>query len=319
MNTLIVVGILAVVLIGVGTAVYFTQLSSTQNTAQETPTTTTSGTTTTIQPGGGTTSSTTTTTSGEAVDITGAWYGTYTSSQGTGRWAWRIWKTGENTYQGVLRTTDPYSTGTSAVPITIQLNGKQITVGSVALGVTFTGTVNGDAMSGTWQMNNGMDGGQWSGQRGETDITPEQPSTTTPSETTTTTPSTGGEYNYDDISEVAPPSTEPYRTITIDLRDTFTQVQGGAKLVGYYQSGAVGIGHFALKNPVTDANSTATQIVDILVGKGYIEPYPPTPVNQTTYLIVLGYVYGGTPYVVQIYVTTEDDGHFAGFTISIST
>lgn len=313
MNTTLVVGLLAVVLIGVGATVYITQLSSPQDTGQQT---TTNGTTTT--PGGGISPTTTTPTAG-GVDITGAWHGTYISSQGTGRWALRIWRTGENTYSGLLRTTDPYSTGTSAVPVTIQISGNTITFGSVALGVSFTGTISGDAMSGTWQMVNGMDSGQWSGQRGETDITPEQPTTTTPGESPTTTPPPDeGEYDFDSINEHSPPQMEPYRTIILDVKDVLIQVQGDAKLQIYTMAAGHLLGWFAVRNPVTDPNITAVQVMDMLVEKGYMQMSDPIMLNATTYSVNLGYLYDGVPYIVQIIVSSADGGHTVGISISPS-
>ncbi len=175
MNTLLIIGILALVLVGAGAAVYMSTMNTGQgnsNTSTTTSTTTSTASQTTSISGGG--SGSTTTTTGETVNITGPWYGTYTTSNGlTGRWAWRIWKTGPNSYKGLLVTTEPYKTG-GPVPITITLEGNKITVGAVSVGATFTGTINGDHMSGTWSLANGMDHGTWSGQRGETDITPQE-------------------------------------------------------------------------------------------------------------------------------------------------
>ncbi len=130
------------------------------------------GSTTPLSPGE------TTTTNNLEIDISGAWYGTYTTSNSSiGRWAFRVWKTGEKTYRGLLVTTEPYSTSGQAITITITLDGNKITFGGVSVGAVFTGTVNGDEMSGTWKLANNLDGGPWSGQRGVTDITPEETST----------------------------------------------------------------------------------------------------------------------------------------------
>ncbi len=103
------------------------------------------------------------------VDITGAWHGTYTSSKGNGEWSWVIKKSGGG-YIGVLTTTKPYNG--ENVPVSVKFEGNKITVGWVAVGVVFEGTVSGDRMSGTWRFQNGMDSGTWEGVRGESSITP---------------------------------------------------------------------------------------------------------------------------------------------------
>jgi len=108
-----------------------------------------------------------------SVDITGAWHGTYDSSKGSGEWSWLIKKSG-NEYTGVLTTTGPYSGGN--VPVSVTLKGNKITVGWVAAGVVFEGTVSKDKMSGTWKFQDGMDHGSWEGVRGESSITPKEAS-----------------------------------------------------------------------------------------------------------------------------------------------
>jgi len=108
-----------------------------------TPTSTTSTETTSVQQSQTTSA---TSTSMEEVNIEGPWYGTYTSQHGTGRWAARIKKIGDK-YIGILTLTGPYQV--EAMGVQVKLNGNQITFGWAG-GATFTGTVSGDTMSGTW-------------------------------------------------------------------------------------------------------------------------------------------------------------------------
>jgi len=108
-----------------------------------------------------------------SLDITGAWHGTYESARGTGEWSWVIKKSG-NGYTGILTTTKPYNG--ENIPVSVTLKGNKITVGWVAAGVVFEGTVSGDKMSGKWKFQNGMDGGNWEGVRGESSITPKETS-----------------------------------------------------------------------------------------------------------------------------------------------
>ena len=108
-----------------------------------------------------------------SIDITGAWHGTYGSAMGKGEWSWIIKKTG-NGYNGILTTTKPYNG--ENVPVSVTLDGNKITVGWVAVGVVFEGTVSGDKMSGKWKFQNGKDSGSWEGSRGESSITPKETS-----------------------------------------------------------------------------------------------------------------------------------------------
>jgi len=111
--------------------------------------------------------------SSASTDITGAWHGTYTSGKGNGEWSWVIKKSADG-YTGILTTTKPYNG--ENVPIFVTLKGKKITVGWVTVGVVFEGTISGDKMSGKWKFQNGMDGGNWRGVRGESSITPKETS-----------------------------------------------------------------------------------------------------------------------------------------------
>ncbi len=115
-----------------------------------------------------------------SLDITGAWHGTYESARGNGKWAWVIKKSGGR-YTGILTTTKPYNG--EDITVSVTLEGNKITIGWVAAGVVFKGTVSGDKMSGTWRFQNGMDGGDWEGVRGECSITPkETPNVNQPSQ-----------------------------------------------------------------------------------------------------------------------------------------
>lgn len=187
MNTLLIVGVVVALLVGVGAAIIYYNASSINIGTTSTPSETT---TTTKQ-----STQTTTTTSGySGADLSGTWEGTFTAHawQGpssTGHWTWIIHRVSSNKYAGVLKTSDVYPTG-GWINIEVTVDGNQITVGTVGnyggmAAVVFSGTVSGDGTqaSGTWHFTNNMDNGQWSGRKVSS-------STQIPSETTTTTTTT---------------------------------------------------------------------------------------------------------------------------------
>ncbi len=287
MNTVLVIGIIVIVLAGAGAAVYLSTMNNGGGSTETTPTTTspqTTQTTRTAQQGGGGGSATTTSGSSTgSVNITGAWYGTYTTSSGaTGRWAWRIWSTGPDTYKGLLVTTEPYSSGGS-IPISITLDGNRIRIGAVSVGVVFTGTITGDTMSGTWKFTNGMDQGPWSGQRGVTDITPGEQSTTRTgsqaSSTTTTSPS-------DQLMGV-----EPYDTILLDVKSVVKDVFGSATITWSGLTGSKASAVITLGSTVTGSADEKNTIITGLREKGY---------NDTRLAVSGGY------YVVMTYRVFDD-------------
>ncbi len=253
--------VLIVVGIAGGAIYYYTS----QTGSSEGKTSTTTTTTSESSGFGKTTSSTTTTSTTGGIDISGAWYGTYTTSQGlTGRWAFRVWKTNTGSYKGLLVTTEPYSTGDKPVMITIVLDGNRITFGGVSVGATFKGTVSGDSMSGTWKLVNNMDSGTWKGQRGVTDITPELPETNTGSTisgTTTTTTSTSGDHLL---------GMEPYDTILLDVKKALAKTYGSAVIsASVYQQSTV-VSYVNLGREFTGSSDEINSVKTELTGKGYI-------------------------------------------------
>jgi len=165
-----------------------------------------------------------TSTTPQTADITGAWHGTYKSARGSGEWAWVIKKSG-NEYTGILTTTGPYSG--QDIPVSVTLEGNKITVGWVAAGVVFEGTVSGDKMSGTWKFQNGMDSGSWEGVRGESSITPHETSASE-TETPAQTPQSGNPY---DTAKEVQPSGETATKLNDFIKPKLVNVFGGAKLV----------------------------------------------------------------------------------------
>ncbi|GEM_PF-1793907 len=286
----------------VGIAAMILLHPSLETTSGETPTTTTGS----QELGGSTTPSKTATAGG--VNIEGAWYGTYTSDRfgGTGRWACRIKKMGDK-YIGVLTLTGPYQASSMLVQITLE--GNKITLGWAG-GATFTGTVSGDNMQGTWEAPGGSDHGPWNGVRGETDITPEWPETLT-SATTSTLPSTIPTSGTTTTS--AATTTTPTTTVTTttpsfpndlvsmvysDVMDTLQQIHDDVSFYGYYQMGEQYYLVYIIPQNITNPSSEDQQILDQMVSKGY------QLVNHMTtaegFMIILSTLYNGEEYIVSI-------------------
>jgi hypothetical protein len=108
-------------------------------------------------------------------DIPGTWKGSFTTHHwkgygGSGEWTWIIRRTGEGSYVGVLETSYAYPTQ-GYVNITVRVEGDKITVGTVGgeglPAVTFTGKLSSDGRhaEGTWKFTNGMDYGEWRGDK----------------------------------------------------------------------------------------------------------------------------------------------------------
>ncbi len=201
------------------------------------------------------------------VNIAGAWHGTYHSNAGDGEWSWSINKTSTGSYTGLLTTTGPYSG--QHVPITVTLSGDKITVGWVAVGVVFEGTVSGDSMSGTWRFQSGMDSGPWNGERGEVDITPHfQNNMQSDNE------SNGGENenngttnNYDTTNEVDMIGNQYIKDVEKDIKDTLIDVFGGAKRSTVVnQSGNFGVGYVVKRAP---ESNDVDNVANGMENKGY--------------------------------------------------
>lgn len=307
MNTLLLIGILAIVVIGVGTTIYLTSLPAVNETGNNTTSTTSSPpeTMSTRTPG----STPTTSMAGGGVDIEGAWHGTYTGAHGSGRWSFLIWKTGKNTYAGLLRTDGTYSTEGSSIPLTISLEGNEITIGAVAIGVTFTGTVSGDQMSGTWRLVNGFDSGSWNGVRGANDLTPENEtitSTYTESETYTYTDTTTS-TSFDDLEETLYPDS-PWGDIFRDIKSALVSVKEDAKLitVATLPGHSTYAGAFMLKQEITSPITDLNSIVQILqdMGNYTIMIYPTG--EESMYYTLLSIVINGDTYAVKLYIIADN-------------
>ncbi len=325
-NPLVLIAIALIAIGGVVGAVLLLNQGSGGGTSGTTtqPSTTPQGTQPTTKPS---------TTPPSAIDIEGPWHGTYTSNRGQGEWAARFLKQG-NKYIGVMALRGPYNV--SAMYVSITLNGDQISFGWAG-GATFSGTVTGDTMSGTWSAPGGADGGTWSGERGETDFTPELPTTTTPPTTTPTTPTTTpsstttpsttqtppttstttGNGSYYDAPEVPPPNDPAVQKIWGDLDEVLGQVYGDAKLIGYSGGfGAVYILQVALKNEFIDPAGELSQIQNLLQARGYtIIVANTTAIGYSLYAAVM---VNNTPYVVTLQTNTTSQ-HIIGVTISIYT
>jgi len=146
--------------------------------------------------------------------LEGEWRGIYESNYGRGEWTWIIRQASDGSYEGCIRVSGPYDTGGDWIPLTIQVEGDTITLGTVGgVQVTFTGKVAGDSVSGTWSLAGGQDGGGWSGQRvGPASDLPCMSSsggsgTTYPGEEATTT--TSQPYTTTIVEEVCTPTPPP--------------------------------------------------------------------------------------------------------------
>jgi hypothetical protein len=99
---------------------------------------------------------TATTVAPAAGGLSGTWSGQYSgASDGT---FVLTWQQSGSTLSGNIKLSDPATTLT----ITGTVNGNDIQFGTLAsLGVSYTGTLSGDSMSGNWTAPGG--GGTWSG------------------------------------------------------------------------------------------------------------------------------------------------------------
>lgn len=242
------------------------------------------------------------------VDIEGPWYGTFSSRYGTGRWAARIKKEG-NRFIGILSLTGPYQV--EAMGIQIELIGNQITFGWAG-GATFTGTVAGDTMSGTWEAPGGVDSGSWSGQRGETDITPEWPT-----ETTATSPSTSPTQTSPTTttSETTTPTfpNEAIAAISNDIMDALAQVYGGATLLGYAVPGNQYVLVYNISTNAADPYTEGQLVLDIMISKGY-QLVSSAPTSEG-YIIYLSKVIDNAQY--QIIIGINRDSSEVGVSIAL--
>ena len=250
-----------------------------------------------------------TSTSMEEVNIEGPWYGTYTSQHGIGRWATRIKKVG-NKYIGILTLTGSYQV--EAMGVQIKLIGNQITFGWAG-GATFTGTVSGDTMSGSWEAPGGADSGTWNGQRGENDITPEWPTETSPSttititETTTTTlttTTTETQSTTTASTETTITTTSPslpndiMNAVNNDLLSVFSQVYGDASLLGYSIVGDQYLMAYVIPVNVTDPYNEGQAVLSLMLDNGYQQV--DFIISSEGYLVIVSKVFNGVTHNIAI-------------------
>ncbi|MEB3759343.1 MAG: hypothetical protein GSR72_08015 [Desulfurococcales archaeon] len=225
---LVIVAILAVG--GIAAAIFIGGGGGTPTTNESTSTTTTSTPPTNTGTNTGTSSQ---------VSIEGTWQGTYTSSYGQGTWKWVIKEISPGQYEGCLMTNGPYRTS-DWLPVTVTVQGNQITLGAVGTAqITFTGTINGNSASGTWQFSGGgQDHGNWQGSKISSESTlpcmgSGDTGTTTPPETTsteTTTTFTG------DLGCVPSPSDTLHDAYT-DINLALAEVYGSDNIsCGYVET-----------------------------------------------------------------------------------
>ncbi len=122
--------------------------SSSKNTA-------TTATTVKAAASSGTAATTATTAAPASGDLSGTWSGTYSGAD-DGTFV-LTWEQSGSTLSGNIKLSEPATTLT----ITGTVNGNDIRFGTLAsIGVAYTGSLNGDSMSGNWTAPNG--GGTWS-------------------------------------------------------------------------------------------------------------------------------------------------------------
>jgi hypothetical protein len=98
-----------------------------------------------------------------AAGLTGTWSGQYSGTfHGTFNVTWT--QSGSN-LTGAIKISNKNPDSTDDLPIQGTVNGSSITFGTlgavVAAPITYSGSVSGDSMSGTWQMQGGQGSGSW--------------------------------------------------------------------------------------------------------------------------------------------------------------
>lgn len=136
--------------------------SSTGTTTTGTPAAGASGTTATSPAYGGATTAASSPlaspTAAATVGLSGTWSGQYSGAyQGTFTLTWQ--QSGSNLSGTIMLSSPPVT-----LPITGNVQGNAIRFGAVG-GVTYSGSVSGNSMSGTYQVPTGSAGGSWSASR----------------------------------------------------------------------------------------------------------------------------------------------------------
>ncbi len=210
-------------------------------------------TTTTTQSQAATTTTTTTSQPAGQVSLEGYWHGTYRSEKtgSRGEFCFRLTKAGAG-YAGTLAINDEANVyvGTG-IPLAITVSGNAITLGWVAgPSVTFSGTISGDSMQGTWQISGGQysDQGTWSASKGRNAMCGMLEATTTPPMQTTTTSAAP-----EDIYEAAPDLEAAGDLAKVDdaVRQLFSNIFGGVKLAEQGQMMGNTYGLYIVPRPLT--------------------------------------------------------------------
>ncbi len=226
-------------------------------------------TTTTTQSQAATTTTTTTSQPAGQVSLEGYWHGTYRSEKTSSRGEFCFHLTrADSGYTGMLAINDEANVyvGTG-IPLAIKVSGNAITLGWVAgPSVTFSGTISGDSMQGTWQISGGQysDQGTWSASKGRNAMCGMLEATTTPPMHTTTTSASPQEI-YD-----AAPDLEATGDLTkVDdmVRQLLGGIFGGVKLAEQGQTMGHTYGLYIVPRPLTVNDGNA--IIQGIQSMGY--------------------------------------------------
>ena len=253
--------------------------------------------------------STTTSGQGGTLRLEGEWRGTYKGQYGSGGWTWIIKAKPGGGYVGCLQTTGKYSSGGGWMPITIEVSGSKITIGSVGGGgVIFTGTITGTSASGTWRFANNADHGSWSGSRvgpagdlpcltGPGGSTQTATVTTTPPKTTgtmtTTTPPSGGATNTvsAETGPCSPNADEKVKEPLESVERALHTVYPDATFTCDYNMSAIVLEIFNITiNGASADNETGAQIAQLLQQLGWHNvTYGYSPMGRLVEVAASGY------------------------------
>lgn len=181
-----------------------------------------------------TTTTTTTSQPAEQATLEGYWHGTYRSEETSsrGEFCFRLTKASVG-YVGVLAINDVANVyvGTG-IPLVVRVSGNAITLGWVAgPGVTFSGTISGDSMQGTWQIGGGQysDQGTWAASKGTNTLCSAlETITMPPTQTSPTTTSASPQETYDSAPDLE--ATGDLATVDGAVRQLLGGIFGGVKL-----------------------------------------------------------------------------------------
>ncbi len=213
---------------------------------------------------------TTSTTQGVGIDISGYWHGVYDSRSGSsGEFTFYFRKSGSG-FTGYLNITDVAGKYVGEnIPISVTIEGNTIKLGWVAAGASFTGTISGDYMEGTWSLSGNLDSGTWSARRGYKDIFTETKTETPITETVTTeettVETTTRENPFDQAQDINAP--QEIEFINNDIKSVLTSFYGGAKLTSITTQG--NMYYLIYTIPVQTKSSDVDAIANSLSQLGY--------------------------------------------------